>query len=134
MENIVFSIAAVMFLAIMYFSLSGFKTGAVFFEDFYAKEIVFLINRAEPGMEVVLDVTKMSEIAVKKGRNPAEMISFNNVDNTVTVSLREGRGMLYKFFNNVDITDWRIEQLSGGAETNRLFFKVVGEQRQDDGA
>ena len=125
--NLLYIIILIIFFVGGILILGGYRNNAVFWEEFYAKEITKMINAAEPGTEIVIDVSKASEIAEKSGKkNFNELFVFDNADNKVIVSLKPGSATSYKYFNDVEITGWRIELLSGGASppVNQLFFKI----------
>lgn len=123
-DSVMYIILALVFFGVMFVFVAGYQDGASFWEDFYAKEISHLINKAEPGTEIDLDVTKISNIAAGNGKDVTKIITINNVENIVTVSLRNSKGTSFKFFNDVDIVDWKIEYHTRGAEMNSLIFKV----------
>jgi len=131
-NNLIYIILFLVFFMLMFYFVVGFQDGASVWEEFYAKEIVKVINEAEPGTEIYLDVTGLTKIAFKNGKSRNEIIYFNNVQNQVIVSLTSKSGTSFNFFNDVDLIEPEIELLSGGAETNRLYFKVVGNQRSEN--
>ena len=97
------------------------------------KEIVRIIDTAEPGQEVYLDVTLATTIAFKNEKGKSEIFNFDNEGNSVTVSLTRFGSTRFSYFNDVDIVDWRLEVPSrgAGAEVNRLYFRIVEVQRDD---
>ena len=123
-ETLLYTIFTIAFLLLMFNFVTGYRGGSALWEDLYAKEIANLINHAEPGTEVKLDVSRLSSLAVKNGKDVRDIIYINNVDNSVTVSIRNGAGTRYSFFNDVDIIEPRVEAVSGGAVVNRLIFSV----------
>ncbi|MCH7567873.1 MAG: hypothetical protein IIA87_00455 [Nanoarchaeota archaeon] len=133
-NNLIYMILFILFFLGMFYYVLGFQNGAALLEDFYAKEISRMINAAELGTEteVSLDVTKATEIAFKKGVRRSDIFNFDNVNNKVIVSLRLNGGTSFNFFNDVDVVDWDIKLVSGGIETNRLYFKIVEKQRESE--
>ena len=107
----------------------SFQDGASVWEEFYAKEIAKIVDEAEPGTEINLDVTKLTEIAFGNGKSTNEIFLFNNLNNEIVVSLTRGSGTAFNFFNDVDVVEWKVELISGGAETNRLHFKILESQK-----
>lgn len=122
--ELAYVVLAVLFLVGMVYFVSGYKDKATIWEDFYAKEIVKVVDLAEPGDEVYLDVTKATKLAKKSGKSFSEIFIFDNAVGKVTVSLRQNSGKSFNYFNNVTVFEPKIELNSGGAEVNRLHFFV----------
>ena len=100
MENVIFIILNILFLAILILFLLRQGQGAIILEQSYAKQIALLIDSAKPGMTIILDMSKAKELAEKKG------IEFKDIviktDNIITVRLSEKGG--YSYFNDVNVT------------------------------
>ncbi|HIG52175.1 TPA: hypothetical protein EYQ19_02040 [Candidatus Pacearchaeota archaeon] len=122
--NIIYIILGILFFIGMFYFVMGYQDGAAFYEDFFSKEIARLINVANPGQEVYLDVTEIVGIALGNGKKKEEIFIFDNINNEVIVSLRQGTGASFSFFNEVDVVESRVELVSGSANTNRLYFKI----------
>ena len=129
-DNIIFAFLFLLFFMLMFYFITEYQDGATYWEDFYAKEISSLINRAEPGMDLAIDVSEIAIIAIKNGKNYREIISVDNINNRISVSVRKGAGTSFNFFNDVDIVEPRIEVPSGTATTTRFIFKVKERQRE----
>jgi hypothetical protein len=132
MNNIVinyaiYTLLVVILLSFFFFHIRAFENKAALWEDYYAKQIVKVINLAAHGEEVYLDVTTATAIALKKKQAFSDIFRFDNLNNRVSVSLSPGRSTSFSFFNDVDVVDWRLETPSkgAGAEINRFYFKVV---------
>ena len=131
-ESIIYLLLFILFFLLMFYFVNANNNGAFFWEDFYVKELAFLIDRAEPGMEFAIDVSELSRVAIKKGKNLRDLILIDNVNNRVTVSVRQGAGTSFNFFNDVDIIIEDGAGLvlpSGGATTTQFIFKVKEKQR-----
>lgn len=109
-EDVVISPAVFLIINIIVFSaLLGFiyrsSSGALIYEQVYAKEIGLLIDKAKPGTEIYFNFDKGFEIAKKTNFPISNVVIIDNEKNTVRVSLASGGGYSYKFFskNNVDI-------------------------------
>ncbi len=101
MENVIFIILNVLFLAILILFISRQGQGASLLEESYSKQIALLIDSAKPGMTIVLDMTKAKEVAEKNEIDFEDIvISANNI---ITVKLSEKGGHSYSYFNDVDI-------------------------------
>ncbi|MEM4259168.1 MAG: hypothetical protein QXS38_00175 [Candidatus Pacearchaeota archaeon] len=103
MDNIVYLIILIIFFAGMMTFVYSKMNGAAVWEDYYAKEIVKVIDLSEPGDEITLDVHKATEIAQKNKVDFDKIFSFDNLRNEVCVRLSAGRASCYYYFNNVSV-------------------------------
>jgi len=101
MENVIFIILNILFLAILILFLLKQGQGAVLLEQSYAKQIVLLIDSAKPGMIIILDMSKAKDLAEKNGLEFKDIVT--KTDNIITVKLSEKGGYSYSFFNDVDV-------------------------------
>lgn len=114
-------VAVIFFSGMVYFVFSNYQ-GAAFLEDFYAKEISRVIDYAQPGDEIVLDIQKPSEVGFEnKVSSFSEMFQVSNSKNEVCVKLSNSGGSCYYFFNNVEILNWTIVL---GRPSNFLSFRI----------
>ena len=126
-NELVFStVVYLIFAAAFVFLLGAFvfqqMNGAGVWEDFYAKEIVKVINLAQQGDEINLDIHKGSVIGKKNEVNFNEMFKIDNEKNEVCVRLSAGRKSCYSFFNDVDVA-WEVKL---GVPENVLVLKIGG--------
>ncbi len=127
--NIIFIfLFLVAFIPLFYF-VTGYQDGATFWEDFYAKQITYMINNAEPGMEFEIDLSKLSKIALENGKDYRSIVSIDNINNIVFVSVREGAGTSFRFFKDLDVVGLKTEISPGKVVVTKLTFKVEGAQR-----
>ena len=101
-ENIIFIILNLIFLAILILFIYSKSGGSAVLEEKYSKQIALMIDSAEPGMTIHLNM----EDAIKKAEgNDWDLKKIISIEgNTVTVKLREKGGYPYSFFNNVDVS------------------------------
>lgn len=125
--HIAYLILGVLFFVIMYWWVNSYAGHVALLEDFYAKELVRIINDARPGDEVYLDVSPATAIALTKNHMPEQsLFEFDNLHHTVTVHLQAKSGTSYSFFNAVAVReDYRLELINGGVTTNRLHFFII---------
>lgn len=98
-ENIIFIVLNITFIALLMIFLFA-KTGSdAVLEEKYAKQIALMIDAAEPGMTIYLNMEDAINSAAANGIPPAGIVKIN--DNIVTVKLRDKGGYSYSFFNNV---------------------------------
>jgi len=98
-ENIIFIILNLVFLSILIIFLFSKMGAAAVLEEKYAKQISLIIDSAEPGMTISLNMKDAIKIANKENRDLNNVISIQ--DNVVHVQLREKGGYSYSFFNDV---------------------------------
>lgn len=131
MDNIIHIIIFAMFFAIMFWGISSYSDGSALLEDIYAKEIARVINTAEPGMSFKIDISKIAAVAYGNGKKFEDLVTIDNVNNEVKVSSRLSSGTTYRFFNDVDIVNFRVEAASGNSQDTRFVFEVVEKQRAE---
>lgn len=102
LENIVFIILNLVYLAALVFFLSKQGSGAIVLEQSYAKNIALLIDSSKPVMEMRLNMEDAMKLAEKNRISREEIVKIDG--NIVRVKLSEKGGYEYSFFNNVDVT------------------------------
>jgi hypothetical protein len=117
-----FVLLVLFFVGALYY-VTWLQDGAALWEDVYAKEIVRVIERAQPQEEVTLDIQVLTELTVAHGGDLRGIVRFDNVLHTVSVSTRPGLGTTYGYFNDVQVIDDRIE--TPGAEGKNVVRFVV---------
>ena len=71
-------------------------------EEKYAKQIALMIDAAEPGMRIKLNIEDPIKRAEKNNYDVEKIITISG--NVVTVQLREKGKNAYSFFNDVDVS------------------------------
>ena len=102
-ENIIFIVLNLAFLSILLLFLLSKTSETAVLEEKYAKQIALMIDAAEPGMRIHLNMEDAIEKAVKNKINPSDIVSING--NVVTVKLSEKDNnpqSSYSFFNDVE--------------------------------
>lgn len=98
-QNIIFIILNLVFLSILVIFLFSKMGNAAVLEEKYAKQIALILDSAEPGMVISLNMKDAIKIANKENRDLNNVISIQ--DNVVKVQLREKGGYSYSFFNDI---------------------------------
>ncbi len=130
MQNALYVILVIIFVAGMFFFIQGQQNGASIWEKYYAKEISRVINLAQPGDSITLDIQKATEIAQENELQTfSEIFQFDNINNEICVKLSLGRKSCYYYFNNVDIVNTQIEL---AVPENILKFKVIEKQKEQN--
>ena len=124
--NIAFFIIEAIFFVIMMVWIGWFNDGIGITEDLYAKEIVHIINEADPGQTVAFDVTGLVKIADKENVGRSDIFTIDNVNNVITVKLSRKTGTSFKFFNDVDVVNWNlaIENSDEFSDVRFLNFEI----------
>jgi len=101
--------------------------GAAIWEDYYAKDVVSVIDSAKPGDVIILDVQKATEIAKKnKITSFEEIFQFDNMKGELCVKLSRGRASCYSYFNNVNVAIVHNNKWIHFLEPiNRLHFQII---------
>jgi len=121
----------ILFFSLMFVFVNSYSNGSDFLENFYSKEISKMINNAEPGMEFKIDISKLAVVALKNGKPLKDIVAIDNVKNQVIVSSRLNSGTSFSFFNDVDVVDFYVEEISGSSEATRFIFKIKEKQRNE---
>lgn len=100
-ENLIFIILNLVFLTILILFLLKQGGGAVILEQSYAKEIALMLDSANPGTLIKLNMEDAKEVADENKIAFDEVVEINK--NFVKVRLSEKGGYEYSFFNNADI-------------------------------
>lgn len=124
---VVFSILAVIVIIIVASFIGSKGNSAEFYEEFYAREIASLIDIAEKGSEIYIDVTPATVVAQKNGINLRDesIFRFDNEENLIIVKLRNNGYTEFHYFSDKIISDPELEILEGLEEgVNRMHFFV----------
>jgi hypothetical protein len=113
---VIFIVIVVAFFGIMFFVVGRVSSQSSLVEQIYAKQVSLLIDKAKPGTEVYIDISRLEEIA-KKNSFREEIIKIDNKKKEVVVRLTKGEGYSSNFFSNNDVL-WNIEG-------DRLYLGVL---------
>ncbi len=102
--TVIFIVLNIMFFSILILFVWKSATGALIYEQLYAKEIGLIIDKAKEGMEISLDFEKAIEIAEKNEFDKKKIVEVNNEKNLVVVKLGGGGGYSFKYFSDYDIS------------------------------
>ncbi len=117
-ENLVFILLVIVFVSIMYFTITRAGSQSVLYEQIYAKQIALIIDKAKPGMEIELDTFEMQRLS-RKNNYLGNLVNINNDENKINVKLIDGKGYSYYFFNDVDV-GWNHDK-----EKRKLFLEII---------
>jgi len=126
-DNLIYIVLIFIFLSIMIVFLNQQKDGARMWQDFYAKEIVKIIDSSSVGDEVTLDINKAISIAKNKGVVYKEIFTFDN-KNSVCVKLSAGQATCYEYYKNFKFSEPEIRL---GVPGNILKFKILKNEENE---
>ena len=125
MDNTIYLVLAILFFLGMFWFILSYNNGAVFFEDYYAKEIVKIIDFSRAGDSVCLDVHKATDIGKKnKVGSLSEIFQIDNFKNEVCVKLSRGRQSCYNYFNDVDAAHVDLKLSEGKNEKGESVLNI----------
>ena len=108
---------------ILFFSLISFfvfksATGALVYEQAYAKDIALLLDKARPGTTITYDISKGIDIAGKNEVLIDNIVLINSDEGYVDVRLTSHGGYRYYFFSDY------IAEKSFDPATNKLIITI----------
>ncbi len=118
MENLVYILFAVVFLMMMFLGVVRAGSSSTLYEQIYAKQIVLVIDKAEPGIEVKLDIYDLYNLA-RENKFSGEVVKIGNTENKVSVKVVDGKGYDFYYFNDVNIV-WSLDK-----KERKLYLKFV---------
>ncbi|MBU2562620.1 MAG: hypothetical protein KKF68_03095 [Nanoarchaeota archaeon] len=109
--TIIFFILNLMFFVLLMMFVFKAPSGAVVYEQMYAKQIALMIDEAKPLMEFSISFKKGLEIAEKNEIDKQNIFKIDGVDNKVIVKLSNSRGYSFKYFSDYEINYYFDEDL-----------------------
>lgn len=132
-DNAIYLIFIVINLVGMIYFIASYEGGAAVWENYYVKEIVKIIDFAEPRDSLCLDVHKATEIAKSNHvKSFSEIFSVDNVQNEFCVKLSVGRKTCFTYFNEIDITNIQLKLAEGKDDKNILCFEFAEPQKLEE--
>lgn len=107
-ENVIFIILNLVFLAILILFLVKQGSGAVFLERLYSKQISLIIDASLPGTIVKINMEKAYQVAQDKDFSFDKIVHIK--DNVVLVQLSKDSGTRYAFFNDVAVSAYPVDK------------------------
>jgi hypothetical protein len=98
--TVIFFILNLVFFVSMFVFVQKADDNALVYEQAYSKQIALLIDNAEPGSVILLDVKELVDISNKK--DSKEIFKVDNNENKVSVSLT-GTGYSYQYFTDSEV-------------------------------
>lgn len=103
-DNIVVIVAIILLFSGLMFFVHKSSTGAVVYEEVYAKQISLIIEKAKPDSEVILDFREGFEIARENdlGESP-DVIEIDNSENKVIIKIGSRGGYSSYYFSDYSV-------------------------------
>lgn len=118
--NVVFILLNAVFIFILILFLLKQGEGAVVLEQTHAKQIALLVDSAQPGMTIRIDMEKAMNIAENRGIDFWDIVDVDR--NVVLVKLTDKSGYSYSFFNEVNLRAY--PELIGGEYTGLYILEI----------
>lgn len=103
LETTIFIVLNIFFIALLLIFVYSSGKGAFIYEQIYAKQIALLIDNAEPEMTIGYSMEKGIEIAEKNGVVKDKIVSIDDKENKVIVSLSGKGGNSFQYFSDYGI-------------------------------
>lgn len=103
LETTIFIVLNIFFIALLLIFVYSSGKGAFIYEQIYAKQIALLIDNAEPEMTIGYSMEKGMEIAEKNGVVKDKIVSIDDKENKVIVSLSGKGGNSFQYFSDYGI-------------------------------
>jgi len=125
MENLVYILLVVIFAGFMIWVIQRPASGVSAYEQIYSKQIAMMIDKAEPGMEIQMDLYDIYKFS-KRNNFDGNWVSIDNGENKVTVKLTIGEGYSFYYFKDVDVV-WNLDK-----GERRLFMTILEKQEAEN--
>lgn len=105
---VVFIILNLLFFSMLMYFVVKQSTGAVVYEQLYAKKIALLVDNARCNTDIVFDVSDLSEVLEKNNYELLRVFGLNSENNEITVQLASRGGYAYRYFSSCEV-DFKID-------------------------
>jgi hypothetical protein len=117
-EQIVFIIFVLFFSLLALFAINRAGSQGTIYEQAYSKQIALIIDKAKPGTDIQLDISKLYDISRKNKFDEKSIIFIDNANKKVIVRLSSGKGYQFTYFNDVNVL-WDLKP-----KERRLYMEV----------
>jgi len=97
-----FIILNLVFFGILLLFVIKASTGALVYEQVYAKQVALLIDEAKSDMQILVDFEEGVKVA-EKNKKTSDLIRVDNKTNQVIVNLGSKGGYSYKYFSDYEV-------------------------------
>ncbi len=99
---VIFIILNLIFFSILLLFVHTSSTGALIYEQAYAKQIGLMIDRTKPNSDITINFKEGIEVAEKNNQQKENLVSFK--ENKVIVKLSSSRGYSFAYFSDYDVS------------------------------
>lgn len=100
--NVIFIVVNILFFSVMMLFVFKASTGAIVYEQAYAKQIALLIDYSKPNTDIKIDFSKAIAVA-KENKKTANLVKIDDVNKEVIVSLSGQGGYAFKYFSDYNV-------------------------------
>lgn len=131
LEPVLFITLNTLFFVVMLLFVWRASSGAIVYEQAYAKQIALAIDDAKPGTIAYLNMQEAIDLAKssKGGANPTaeevlgQIVKLDTAENRIIVSLTKSGGYSFQYFSDYDV---KVEPFG-------LFLKIEVQEKQTGG-
>jgi hypothetical protein len=117
-EMIVFIVLNVLVFSLLVFFLHTASSGAVIYEQSYAKQVGLLLDQAKPNTEFSIDISDGIKIANKNSIDLNKIVNINSYTHVIKINLGSATGYSFTYFS-----DYNVETKIEG---NLLIISIKG--------
>lgn len=104
-ETLIFIILNVVFFVSVLVFVGKAGSGALYYEQLYAKQVALYMDQAEPNMTLMILFEDPLSMAKRNGQPIENIIKFDSTSNKVRVSLDpRARGYSYEHYSNLSVS------------------------------
>ncbi len=111
----IFIVLAIVVFGGLILYVGNASTGALVYEQAYAKQVALLINEAKSEMQILVDFEEGVKVA---GDKKTELIKVDNKTNQVIVNLGSKSGYSYKYFSDYEVNVY------GDPDNNLIIINI----------
>jgi len=101
--TVIFIILNLLFFSMLLYFVYKQSTGAVVYEELYAKKIALLVDNARCNTDIIFDVSNFSDVLEKNNYELSRVFSLNSETSEVIVRVSEKGGYAQKYFSNCNL-------------------------------
>ena len=101
-KNVIYLLVVIVFFSLALGFIYGASSGAMIYEQTYAKRIALMIDGAKPGMKITLSLDNIKKIVEENEKEMKDCFIIDDETNEVKVSLSDSTGFKQKFFTEYD--------------------------------
>jgi len=101
---VIFIILNLMFFSLLLYFVIKQASGAIVYEELYAKKIALLVDSARCNTDIVVDVSELSEVLKKNNYELSDVFGFNSAKSEVVVRVASKGGYAYRHFSDCELS------------------------------